>query len=80
MKPAPSYKNPPEYMNPDAQDIWRHAVRRYADDIYESKSLRDQWKKAVSHFTRLCNLRGVQPYNSYHKAAAQLKHLLLRRF
>ena len=78
MKSAPSYANTPEYMNPDARDVWRHTVRRYADDIYESKNLREQWETARSHFTRLCRLREVQPYNNYHKAAAQLERLLRR--
>lgn len=78
MKPAPSYKNPPEHMNPEARDIWRYTVKRYADDVYQSKNLREQWEKAKSHFTRLCKLKGVTPYNSYRKAAAQLEHLLRR--
>ena len=76
MKPAPSFKNPPEHMNPDANDIWRHTVSVYADGIYQSKNLREQWEKARSHFERLCKLKGVAPYNNYHKAAARLERLL----
>jgi hypothetical protein len=62
MKRAPSYKNPPSAMNPDAMDVWRHVVKHYADDIYESKAMRDQWRKAKSHFERACSLKGIPPY------------------
>ena len=78
MKPAPSIKNPPSHMNPRASGIWKHVVRRYADEIYEPKTLREQWEKAKSHFHRLCNLRGVEPYQRYHKAAAQIERLFRR--
>ena len=78
MKPTPSFRNPPEHMNPEASDIWRHTVSRYADGIYESKNLREQWEKAKSHFERLCKLKGIDPYNGYHKAAARLGRLLRR--
>lgn len=80
MKPAPSYKNPPERLNPEAMDLWRRTVRRYADDIYASKNLREQWEKAKSHFERQCRLKGVSPYtNGFHRAAARLERLI-RRF
>lgn len=78
MKPAPSTKNPPSHMNPAAADVWRHVVRRYADEIYEPKTLREQWEKAKSHFHRLCKLRGIQPYNKYHQAAVRVERLLRR--
>lgn len=62
MKRAPSYKNPPSSMNPMAIDVWKWVVKHFADDIYESKSMRDQWRKAKSHFERVCTARGVSPY------------------
>jgi len=62
MKRAPSYKNPPAAINEAAMDVWRWVVKHYADDIYESKSMRDQWRKAKSHFERICAKRGVPPY------------------
>jgi len=43
MKPAPSYKNPPNALNPDASSVWRYTVKHYADSIYESKDLTTQW-------------------------------------
>jgi len=63
MKKAPSYKNPPSSMNPDAENIWRSVLRKFSDDIYESKSLIDQWKKAKAHFERSCRKLGVPPYS-----------------
>lgn len=78
MKPAPSFNNTPEYMNPEAADVWEHVVKRYADDIYESKNLREQWDKAKSHFARLCRLQEIEPYSKYHQAYARLERLLRR--
>lgn len=65
MKTAPSYKNAPSAINEAAWDVWRWVVKHYADDIYESKSMRDQWRKAKSHFERTCVKRGVPPYAPY---------------
>jgi hypothetical protein len=62
MKRAPSYKNPPAAINEAAMDIWRWVVKHYADDIYESKAMRDQWRKAKSHFERICSTKGIPPY------------------
>lgn len=62
MKRAPSFRNSPSQMNPKAEDLWREILKKYADDIYESKSMRDQWRKAKSHFERVCKLRKVAPY------------------
>ncbi len=62
MKRAPSYKNPPSAINPGALEVWRYVVKHFADDIYESKSMRDQWKKAKSHFERLCRKKDILPY------------------
>ena len=63
MKRAPSYKNSPSAIDPAATDIWRWVVKHYADDIYESKSMRDQWRKAKSHFERTCAKKGITPYS-----------------
>ena len=76
MKPAPSLKNLPENIHPDAKDVWAHIVRKYADDIYESKNLREQWEKAKRHFERLCRLREVTPYDTDRAAAARIDSLL----
>jgi hypothetical protein len=62
MKRAPSYKNTPSSMNPAALDVWKWVVKHFADDIYESKSMRDQWRKAKSHFERVCTARKISPY------------------
>lgn len=63
MKKAPSYKNPPSSINPEAVELWKDVLRKFADDIYESKSLTDQWKKAKSHFERTCSKKGISPYS-----------------
>lgn len=78
MKPAPSMNNTPSHMNPEASDIWEHVVKRYADEVYEPKTLREQWEKAKSHFHRLCEMKGVEPYKRYHQAAARLERLARR--
>lgn len=81
MKRAPSYKNQPSSMNPAAEEVWRYVVKHYADDIYESKSMRDQWKKAKSHFERMSAQRGVTPYvqsASLLSIAARLERLARR--
>lgn len=75
MKRAPSYKNPPASMNPAAMDIWRYVVKHYADDIYESKSMRDQWKKAKSHFERTCASKSVHPYEPLTALVLRLERL-----
>ncbi len=62
MKPAPSYKNYPARLNPSAMDVWRHTVKKYADSIYESKDLEEQWKTAKNNFERLCKIKGLTPY------------------
>lgn len=75
IKPAPSIKNPPSHMNPEAESVWSHVVRHFADEIYEPKTLRDQWEKAKGHFHRICKLKGIDPYNKYEKAAEALDRL-----
>lgn len=75
MKRAPSYKNAPSAMNPAAMDIWKFVVKRYADDIYESKSMRDQWRKAKSHFGRVCAQKGISPYEPLTGLAVRLERL-----
>ena len=72
MKPAPSIRNPPSHMNRKASGVWEHVLKRYADEIYEPKTLREQWAKAKNHFVRICGLRGIEPYQKYSKAALRL--------
>jgi hypothetical protein len=62
MKTAPSLKNPPSAMNPDAQSIWEHVIKKYADHIYDSKALREQWATARRLFERTCKQSDIPPY------------------
>ena len=78
MKMAPSTKNPPEYLSRGAEHLWEYTLKHYADDIYEPKTLREQWAKAKGHFHRICSLKGVEPYNKYERAAAALERLARR--
>lgn len=75
MKRAPSYRNHPSAMNPGAEDVWRYVVKHYADDIYESKAMRDQWRKAKSHFERMCASKGIAPYEPFAALATRIERL-----
>jgi len=70
MKPAPSYKNTPSSLNPDAYSVWRYTVKHYADSIYESKDLTTQWTVAKNNFERLCRIRNIAPYANKLEALA----------
>lgn len=63
MKPSPSYKNTPDAMNPAALYLWKEVIKKFADDIYESKSLVEQWRSAKSHFERACSRNKIKPYD-----------------
>ena len=76
MKPSPSISNPPDHMNPMASDIWSFVCRRYSSDVYESKTLREQWKTALNHFHRLCSIKRVEPYLKYSKASTRLSKVI----
>lgn len=78
MKKAPSYKNPPSSLNPSAEGVWKRVLRKFADDIYESKSLTDQWRKAKAHFERACHKEGIPPYSllSIARRLQELKRML----
>jgi len=78
MKRAPSYKNEPSAINPEAVGLWRLVVKKYADDIYESKSMRDQWRKAKSHFERHCAKQGVVPYATLSSLVTRLEQIARR--
>lgn len=80
MKPSPSYKNPPDSLNPEAEDIWRYTVKKYADSIYESKDLVEQWKVAKNNFERLCHLKGVSPYLHTLEALVHRLHNVVENF
>lgn len=62
MKTAPSLKNPPSSMNPTALNVWKRVVKKYADQIYDSKALREQWATARRLFERSCRQEGIPPY------------------
>ena len=63
MKPSPSYRNKPDAMNPAAEEVWRSVVKKFADDIYQSKNLVEQWRAAKNHFERVCAQRKIKPYD-----------------
>jgi len=62
VKNTPSPNNAPARLNPEAESIWRNVCKKYADDIYDAKTVRRQWAKARAHFERICGLKGVSPY------------------
>ena len=79
MKPAPSYSNAPDAINPSAMKLWRHTVKVHADTIYESKDLAQQWKSAKGNFERLCKIKGIPPYVDVLEALAVRLAILVER-
>jgi hypothetical protein len=66
-------------MNPDAAPLWKHVLKTFSDDIYESKMLHDQWSKALAHFERICDLKGVVPFSRLASLALKVELLALQR-
>jgi len=75
MKPSPSYKNGPDAMNPAADSVWRWVVKHYSSDIYESKLLVEQWRRAKAHFERICSLKKIEPYDTLTAMAVRLERI-----
>lgn len=75
MKTAPSKKNPPSAINPAALEVWDHVCHRFADEIYQSKNLTEQWACAKRRFERACELREIAPYNKIEAWASALERI-----
>lgn len=75
MKSAPSSKNLPNNINPEATDLWKDVCYHYSDSIYEPKSVANQWNVAKSHFERKCRIEGITPYNKLEAWASALEKI-----
>jgi hypothetical protein len=60
---SPGKFNFPSGMNQQASHIWIHVLSRYADLIFSSGEISDQWSRAFKMFERACQSRGIEPYN-----------------
>jgi hypothetical protein len=79
MKQPPSAEVYPSNLNMEALDVWVYVIRKYADLIFGSKSLGNQWFRACRIFEQACKSRNLSPYinNScaLYELAAKLRKL-----
>jgi hypothetical protein len=62
VRRSPSKQDTPPSINPKALDVWVHVLRRYADLVFSSRDVDDQWARATKMYERACQSRGIDPY------------------
>jgi hypothetical protein len=60
---SPSYINTPDNISKKALPVWKYIIVKYADEIFNSRLVDNQWKTSIYLFEKICKNKGILCYH-----------------